>query len=175
MNRHLLPLALFAALALLLGIGLALDPRELRSPLVGRAVPPFEAVSLHPPARTVSPADLRGQVWVLNVWASWCTACGDEHALLLDYAGSGGAVPLVGLNYKDRPADARAWLERLGDPYRLSVSDPDGRIGLDFGVYGVPETYVIDRGGVIRFKQAGPLTPELLRERLLPLIRELQG
>lgn len=175
MKRFLIPLGLFLVLAVFLGIGLGRNPRELPSPLIGQPAPAFSLPTL---AATGSgpvfrPEDLHGQVWVLNVWASWCTSCREEHPVLLDLARR-GVVPIVGLNYKDRPDPARAWLARLGDPYRLSVQDVDGRVGIDYGVYGVPETYVIDKAGRIRFKQVGALSREGVEGRLLPLIRELQ-
>jgi cytochrome c biogenesis protein CcmG/thiol:disulfide interchange protein DsbE len=115
---------------------------------------------------------MKGKVWVLNVWASWCFSCRDEHPFLLQYARS-RVVPIYGLNSKDKPEDALAWLGELGDPYVLSVSDLDGRVGIDYGVYGAPETYLIDRNGVIRFKQVGPVTPDIWQEKFLPLIRDL--
>jgi cytochrome c biogenesis protein CcmG/thiol:disulfide interchange protein DsbE len=171
--RYALPLGVFLLLVALLAVGLTLNPREVPSPLVGKNAPVFELPRLHEPGRSFSPAELRGQVWLLNVWASWCASCRDEHPLLLDVARS-RAVPIYGLNYKDKREDALKWLAQLGDPYVLSVADLDGRIGIDYGVYGVPETYVIDKAGVIRYKQIGPVTAERLRERILPLVKELQ-
>jgi cytochrome c biogenesis protein CcmG, thiol:disulfide interchange protein DsbE len=177
MKRYLLPLGLFLGLAVFLGVGLDRNPHELPSPLVGRAAPPFDLPRLAAdagagPAR-FGPADMRGKVWMLNVWASWCVSCRQEHPVLLDLAKS-AVVPLVGLDYKDAVGDARAWLARHGDPYLLSAVDADGRVGIDYGVYGVPETYVIDKLGTIRFKQVGPISTELLQAKILPLIRELQ-
>jgi cytochrome c biogenesis protein CcmG, thiol:disulfide interchange protein DsbE len=177
MKRYLLPLGLFLALAVFLGFGLGRNPHELPSPLVGRAAPPFDLPRLAAdtgagPAR-FAPADMQGKVWMLNVWASWCVSCRQEHPVLLDIAKS-GVVPLVGLDYKDAVGDARAWLAQHGDPYLLSAVDASGRVGIDYGVYGVPETYVIDKRGTIRFKQVGPISAELLQARILPLIRELQ-
>jgi cytochrome c biogenesis protein CcmG, thiol:disulfide interchange protein DsbE len=174
MMRYLWPLGLFLALAVFLGVGLKLDPREVPSPLVGKAAPAFQSAQLHLADKTFARDDMRGQVWLLNVWASWCVACRQEHPVLLDFAKSANA-PLVGLNYKDQRPDALGWLQQHGDPYRLSVTDVDGRIGLDYGVYGVPETFVIDKQGVIRFKQIGPVTDEVLRAKILPLLKELQG
>ena len=164
--------AAFFALIALLALGLQRDPREVPSPLVGKPAPAFELPRLGSDAR-FSPADMRGKVWLLNVWASWCVTCRDEHPVLVDFART-GRTPLVGLNYKDRRDDALKWLSRLGDPYQFSVVDADGRIGIDYGVYGVPETYLIDRAGVIRFKQIGPVTPELLAGKILPMIAELE-
>jgi len=172
-NRYLLPLGVFAGLVLLLGVGLSLNPREVPSPLIGKPAPSFELPQLHEPQKRFAPAQMKGTVWVLNVWASWCAACRDEHPVLADFARS-GAAPLYGLNYKDKRDDAIAWLKRYGDPYAASVVDADGRIGIDYGVYGVPETYVIDKQGVIRYKHIGPVTPEVLSGKIIPLLRSLQ-
>jgi len=173
MNRFVLPLAIFAALVALLGVGLRLNPREVPSPLVGKAAPHFELPQLAEPGKTFSEHDMRGKVWLLNVWASWCVSCREEHPVLLDLAKS-GAVPILGLNYKDERKDGLAWLQNMGDPYRLSAFDFQGRVGIDYGVYGVPETYVIDKQGVIRYKRIGPVTPEVLKEKILPLVQELE-
>ena len=164
--------AAFAALVVLLGVGLTLNPREVPSPLVGKAAPDFELPLLHAPEKTFSQKDMLGKPWVLNVWASWCPPCLVEHPVVTALAQS-GLAPVVGLNYKDRREDALPWLEKHGDPYRFSVQDAAGRIGIDYGVYGVPETYVIDRRGVIRYKHIGPLTPEVSRGKLQPLLKEL--
>ncbi|HZT63726.1 MAG TPA: DsbE family thiol:disulfide interchange protein [Burkholderiales bacterium] len=172
MTRFAIPIAIFVALLALLGIGLKLDPREVPSPLIGKPAPHFELPELHQAARTFSERDMLGKVWVLNVWASWCVSCREEHPVLLDLAAS-GAVPVYGLNYKDRREDGLAWLKGMGDPYKISIFDFDGRVGIDYGVYGVPETYVIDKSGIIRYKRIGPLTPEIVKEKLLPLVREL--
>ncbi|MEO7337659.1 MAG: DsbE family thiol:disulfide interchange protein [Caldimonas sp.] len=174
MKRHLVPLIGFVVLVGFLAVGLGLKPRELPSPLVDKPAPAFSLPTLAAPAQRLSPQDLRGQVWVLNVWASWCAACRDEHALMVETAKS-GAVPIVGLNYKDVRADALAWLDRFGNPYLASLSDVDGRVGIDYGVYGVPETFVIDRAGVIRHKFTGPITAESMRDVILPLVRKLSG
>jgi len=162
----------FVALIVLLAVGLTRNPREVPSPLVGKAAPAFELPRLGGGAR-FSPADMRGKVWLLNVWASWCVSCRDEHPVLVDFAKTKRA-PLVGLNYKDQRDDALKWLARFGDPYQFSVVDADGRIGIDYGVYGVPETYVIDRAGVIRYKQIGPVTADVLQATILPLIVKLE-
>jgi len=172
MNRYLLPLGVFVLLVLLLGVGLSLNPREVPSPLIGKPAPPFQLPQLHDPGKTFSPNELLGKVWVLNVWASWCAACRDEHPVLTDFAKS-GLAPVFGLNYKDKRDDALAWLKRYGDPYQVSLVDTDGRVGIDYGVYGVPETYVIDKQGVIRYKRIGPVTPQILKEKIVPLITEL--
>jgi cytochrome c biogenesis protein CcmG/thiol:disulfide interchange protein DsbE len=178
MKRYLLPLALFLALAVFLGIGLNHDPRELPSPLVGKAAPAFAlprlvAEGAAEPAH-FTPAEMKGKVWMLNVWASWCVSCRQEHPVLIDIARS-GIVPLVGLDYKDKPADARRWLAEHGDPYLLSALDADGRVGIDYGVYGVPETYVIDQSGTIRYKQIGPISIDILQAKILPLIGRLKS
>jgi cytochrome c biogenesis protein CcmG/thiol:disulfide interchange protein DsbE len=162
----------FFALVILLAVGLKRDPREVPSPLIGKPAPAFELPRLAGSER-FSPVEMRGKVWLLNVWASWCVTCRDEHPVLVDFAAT-KRVPLVGLNYKDQRDDALKWLSRFGDPYQFSVVDADGRIGIDYGVYGVPETYVIDRAGVIRFKQIGPVTAELLKAKILPMIAELE-
>ena len=172
--RFLLPLAAFLVLAVFLGVGLKLDPREVPSPLIGKPAPSFALTRLDQAQTTLRKEDYLGQVWILNVWASWCGACRDEHPVLVDFAAR-KVVPLVGLNYKDTRAEGLAWLARMGDPYVASLFDADGKVGIDFGVYGVPETFVIDRQGVIRLKHIGPVTPQVLRERIEPLLKELQG
>ena len=174
MKRTALPLLGAGVLVAFMAAGLTLNPREVPSPLIGKAVPAFTLPVLDQPGRTLSAQDMRGKVWLLNVWASWCVACRLEHAVVLDAART-GAVPIYGLNYKDAPADAQRWLERFGNPYASSMSDRDGLVGIDFGVYGVPETFVIDKQGVIRHKVIGPLTPETLRDTVMPLVRKLDG
>ncbi|MFZ0060694.1 MAG: DsbE family thiol:disulfide interchange protein [Pyrinomonadaceae bacterium] len=172
MTRFLLPLALFVGLVIFLAIGLRRDPHEVPSPLINKPAPAFQLPQLHEQAKTFSPQEMRGKVWLLNVWASWCISCREEHPVLLALARS-GEVPLYGLNYKDQRNDAIAWLDELGNPYLLSAADLDGRVGIDWGVYGAPETYLIDRDGVIRFKHIGPLTPAVIQGQLLPLVRNL--
>lgn len=172
MTRFLLPLALFVGLVIFLAIGLRRDPHEVPSPLINKPAPAFQLPQLHEQAKTFSPQEMRGKVWLLNVWASWCISCREEHPVLLALARS-GEVPLYGLNYKDQRNDAIAWLDELGNPYLLSAADLDGRVGIDYGVYGAPETYLIDGDGVIRFKHIGPLTPAVLQNQLLPLVRNL--
>lgn len=171
-----LPLLVFAALAWMLARGLQQGRNEeLPSPLVGRALPAFELPVLRPAsAAAFSPQQLRGQVWLLNVWASWCTTCREEHPMLMRLSRE-SAVPLVGFDYQDRPEAGLDWLARMGDPYRLTVTDPQGRTGLDLGVVGVPETFVIDRQGRVRHKLSGPITDEVWHNTLQPLIKELQG
>jgi cytochrome c biogenesis protein CcmG/thiol:disulfide interchange protein DsbE len=172
MKRFLIPLLLFVVLAVFLGIGLNRDPHEVPSPLVGKAAPAFTLPQLDADAK-FSPKDMAGKVWLLNVWASWCVSCRQEHPVLVEFA-KAKIVPLIGLDYKDQAPDAKGWLGRFGNPYDLSAVDADGRVGIDYGVYGVPETYVIDKAGTIRFKQIGPVTPEVLEKKILPLIKELQ-
>jgi len=173
MKRFLLPLGVFLALAVALAAGLSRDPRALPSPLIGKPAPSFELPLLDTDGRSLRSSDMQGKVWVLNVWASWCTPCQVEHPLLVDLAAR-TRVPIYGLNYKDQPAAARAWLKRLGNPYAATMTDIDGRTGIDFGVYGVPETFVIDRAGKVRFRHAGPMTPEVLQQTLTPLLRDLE-
>lgn len=174
MARNLLPLAVFLLLGLLLAVGLTLDPRYVPSPLIDKPAPEFTLVQLHDPEKTLSSTDLRGRVTLLNVWASWCVSCRQEHPLLLELARR-GEVSIYGLNYKDRREDALRWLEFYGDPYLASVADVDGKMGIDLGVYGIPETFVLDQRGMIRYKHVGPLDEKELHEVILPLIRRLQG
>ena len=174
MKRYLLPLAVFLVMAGFLAVGLNRDPREVPSPLVDKPAPAFNLPRLDAPEQMISTQDLRGQVWLLNVWASWCVACRQEHPLLVDLARA-GTVKVYGLNYKDKREDALGMLRKTGDPYVKSVSDTEGLVGIDYGVYGVPETFVIDKQGVIRYKQIGPITPEALRDTLLPLITKLEA
>ena len=175
MSRFLVPLIIFIVLVVFLGIGLTLNPREVPSPFIDKPAPMFQVPQLNAggEAKTFSPADMRGQVWLFNVWASWCVSCREEHPLLVDLARS-GTVPIIGLNYKDQSPDALQWLAQHGNPYLLSAVDANGNIGIDYGVYGVPETFVIDKQGVVRYKQIGPITPEALREKILPLVAQLQ-
>jgi len=168
----LIPLALFLVLLGFLAVGLKRDPHEIPSPLVGKAAPNFSLPRLEAPEQRISPADFKGKVWLLNVWASWCVSCRDEHPVLVEFSRR-NLVPLVGLDYKDTPAEAQAWLARFGNPYGMIAVDADGRIGIDYGVYGVPETYVIDKQGLIAHKHIGPLTPEVIEQEILPLIRKL--
>jgi cytochrome c biogenesis protein CcmG/thiol:disulfide interchange protein DsbE len=170
---YLLPLAIFLVVSVFLLRGLWLNPREVPSPFIDKPAPPFTLAQLAQPEAIFSPADMKGQVWLLNVWASWCVACRQEHPLLVELAKK-KSVPIIGLNYKDKPDAAKAWLAQWGDPYDLSVKDLDGRIGIEYGVYGVPETFVIDRNGVIRFKQIGPITEEVWQKKMLPLLEDLR-
>jgi cytochrome c biogenesis protein CcmG/thiol:disulfide interchange protein DsbE len=163
---------IFLVLAGFLAIGLTRDPHELKSVLINKPAPAFRLSQLKAPDKIISNEDMRGKVWLLNVWASWCVACRDEHPWLIEYAKS-GVVPIYGLNYKDRREDALATLDELGDPYTVSAVDLDGRVGIDFGVYGAPETYVIDQGGTIRFKYVGPMMPDVWKEKILPVVQQL--
>ncbi|WP_089340493.1 DsbE family thiol:disulfide interchange protein [Burkholderia singularis] len=172
--RFLLPLVVFAILAGFLWRGLRLDPHEVPSPLIDKPAPRFVLTRLDDPSALVRRDDMLGRVWMLNVWASWCVACREEHPTLVAFSRT-GAVPIIGLNYKDKRADGVGWLSRFGNPYEASAFDQDGHVGIDFGVYGVPETFIIDKRGVIRFKQTGPLTAQVINERVLPLLRQLNG
>lgn len=172
--RFLVPLGIFLALAILLGVGLGLNPREIPSPFIGKPAPGFALPDLHDETRTVRQEDFKGQVWLLNVWASWCVSCRQEHPLFNQLARM-NEVTIVGLNYKDQVADAKSWLKQLGNPYSISVSDLEGRTGIDWGVYGVPETFIIDKQGIVRYKHTGPVSPQDLQQILLPKIRELKG
>ena len=170
--RYLIPLVLFLGLVVFLAIGLTRDPHEVPSPLINRPAPTFKLAQLADPSKTFSAEEIRGKVWLLNVWATWCVVCREEHPMLLEIERS-GAVPIYGLDSKDKREDAIAWLRELGDPYVLSVSDFDGRVGIDYGVYGAPETFLIDKNGVIRFKRIGPITPDVWQKEMLPLVKEL--
>ena len=172
MSKYGIPLAIFVVLLIFLAIGLGHDPHEVPSPLINKPAPAFQLPQLQDPAKSFSAADMRGKVWLLSVWATWCMPCREEHPLLVELSRS-GAVPIYGLDYKDNRGDALELLTEMGNPYVLCASDADGRVAIDYGVYGVPETYVIDREGVIRFKQVGPLTPEAIQNTVLPLVKDL--
>jgi len=174
MARHLIPLLVFVVIVGFLWAGLSLNPREVPSPLIDKPAPEFALPKLREQGAVIRKADLRGQVWLLNVFASWCTPCLEEHPLLIDIA-KRNVVPLYGLNYKDQRAVALKWLRKHGDPYTGIMVDLDGRTGIEYGVYGVPETFVIDKLGVIRFKHIGPLTPQVLEEEIVPLVKRLQA
>ena len=171
--KFLLPLLLFIVLVIFLAIGLNRDPQEVPSPLINKPAPAFEIPQLSEINQTFSPASMKGQVWILNVWASWCVACREEHPVLVELAKS-KIAPIIGLDYKDKREDALAMLANQGNPYLLSAFDANGRVGIDYGVYGVPETYVIDKAGMIRFKHIGPITMNKLNQKIYPLISELQ-
>lgn len=173
MTRFIWPFVVFVVLAGFLYVGLNLDPREVPSPLVGKLAPAFTLPQLQDPSKQFSSQEMKGKVWLLNVWASWCVSCREEHPILVELARQ-NIVPIYGLDYKDKRADALMTLREGGDPYVLSISDTEGRIGIDYGVYGVPETYVIDKQGVIQYKQIGVITRQNLREKILPLVAELE-
>jgi len=168
-----LVLLLFAGLVILLGVGLTLNPREVPSPLIGKAVPEFSLPAVKGRTLGLESADLRGEVSLMNVFASWCVSCQEEHPVFMDLR-ERGVIPIHGLNYKDKPDDAARWLEKLGDPYTRTGADLDGKVAIDWGVYGVPETFLIDREGRIAYKHIGPVTPRVVRETLLPRIEELR-
>jgi cytochrome c biogenesis protein CcmG/thiol:disulfide interchange protein DsbE len=172
--KFVIPLAIFVGLVVFFAIGLTRDPREVPSPFIGKAAPAFTLTQLHDEKIAFTPADMKGKVWLLNVWASWCVSCRVEHPLLVEMSKQ-NVVPIVGLNYKDKRDEGLQWLAKFGNPYVLSAFDVEGRVGIDYGVYGVPETFVIDKQGVIRYKQIGPVTPEALEKKILPLIRQLQA
>lgn len=174
MRRFILPLGIFFVLIGFLAAGLKLNPREVPSPFIGKPAPAFNLVQLHDEGKTIAPEHLKGQVWLLNVWASWCVSCRQEHPVLIDLSRR-GIVPIIGLDYKDEREAGISWLLQHGNPYSISAYDRDGRVGIDYGVYGVPETFVVDKKGVIRMKHTGPLTPESLDNKIIPLVKELQG
>jgi cytochrome c biogenesis protein CcmG/thiol:disulfide interchange protein DsbE len=172
--RFLIPLAAFVVLSGFLLKGLHLDPHEVPSPLIGKPAPEFRLTQVGDPSKSLSRDEMLGQVWLLNVWASWCVSCREEHPVLVEFARK-GVVPIYGLDYKDTRGEALKWLGQFGNPYQASLFDPDGRVGIDYGVYGVPETYVIDKSGTIRYKQIGPITPEVLQDKIEPLVRKLNA
>ena len=172
--RFIIPLAVFGLLVFFLWRGLTLDPHEVPSPLIGKPAPNFALTRLDDASTTIKRDDMLGKVWMLNVWASWCVACREEHPLLVAYSKT-KAVPIIGLNYKDQRPDGLSWLNQFGNPYDMSIFDQNGRVGIDFGVYGVPETFIIDKRGLIRLKHIGPLTPEVIRKRIEPLLKELNA
>ena len=173
MLRYLIPLGVFVALVILLAVGLGLDPKLVPSPLIDKPIPDFTLPEVRAPEKMLSSADLRGKVSLFNVWASWCVSCREEHPLLVALSRS-NSVTIYGLNYKDQRKDAIRWLDDLGDPYVASAHDLKGKVGIDFGVYGVPETFVIDRNGVIRYKHIGPIDQKALEQKIMPLVRELE-
>ena len=173
MNKYLLiPLVLFIGLAGFLLVGLYRDPHEVPSPLVNKPAPDFQLQQLKEPARTLAAKEMRGKVWLLNFWGTWCVACREEHPILVKYSKT-GTVPIYGVDYKDERAAAMQLLAEEGDPYTITASDPEGRTSIDYGVYGAPESYLIDKNGVIRFKQIGPITDEVWNNKIVPLARQL--
>lgn len=172
--RFLIPLAVFAIMLVFLGIGLSLDPREIPSPLIGKPAPAFDLPTLEP-GQHLESGTLKGKPYLLNVWASWCEACRAEHPVLLQLAQNEN-ITLIGLNYKDTPEKALKWLKSHGgNPYKTVAVDSNGRVGINWGVYGVPETFVVDAEGIIRHKHTGPITPQSLEDKILPLLRELEA
>jgi cytochrome c biogenesis protein CcmG/thiol:disulfide interchange protein DsbE len=149
-----------------------LNPKEVPSPLIGKPAPEFTLPLLNEVNTTFDKMDMRGEIWLLNVFASWCGPCLDEHPVIVNFAQS-SKIPVLGFNYKDRPEAASQWLTRHGDPYERVVVDVNGRVGLDYGVYGVPETFLIDRDGIIRYKKIGPLSQTDVSEDILPLIKDM--
>jgi len=171
---HALPLIGFLFIAVAFAIGLTMDPREIPSVLIGKKIPEFELPPVQGRDLGLSDKDLKGDVSLVNVFASWCKACRQEHPVLMDLA-KRNIVPIHGLNYKDKPDDAQAWLDGLGDPYTRTGADIDGRVAIDWGVYGVPETFIVNKEGRIAYKQIGPITPQLFEEKILPVIKRLRG
>ena len=171
--KFLIPLLAFGVLVVFLAIGLGLDPRDVPSPLINKPAPAFKVPQLENPEAQFSPEELKGKVWILNVWASWCVSCREEHPVLMELARA-NIVPVVGLDYKDQRKDGLNLLKRSGNPYSIIAFDADGRVGIDYGVYGVPESYVIDKQGTIRYKHTGPITMEALQKTILPLVQELK-
>ncbi|MFV1984526.1 MAG: DsbE family thiol:disulfide interchange protein [Thiohalomonadales bacterium] len=174
MNKAFIPLIAFVVLAIFLGVGLLLDPKEIPPENIGRAAPQFTLPVLGKSGEQLSTKDMLGKVWLLNVWASWCAACRSEHPLVNDLA-SKNIVEIIGLNYKDTEEAGSRWLQQLGNPYKVSVMDLDGRVGIDYGVYGVPESFLIDKKGIIRKKQIGPFSYKDIQETLIPLIMKLRS
>jgi cytochrome c biogenesis protein CcmG, thiol:disulfide interchange protein DsbE len=170
--RFALPLGIFVLLVILLGFGLTQDPKRVPSPLIDKAAPAFQLPVLSNQAEHFSPADMKGKVWLLNVWASWCVSCRAEHEIIKKLSRM-KLVDIVGLNYKDEAVDGQRWLQQFGNPYTLSVADFDGRVGIDWGVYGVPETFLIGKDGVIKYKHIGPVTDQSLHDELIPRIKAL--
>ena len=169
-----LPIAAFVVLLALLAFGLTNDPRDIPSPLVGKAVPEFKLPDLYETEKTVSPDQMKGKVWMLNVFASWCVSCRAEHAVVSQFV-KDSQLEVIGLNYKDEVVDAKGWLAEHGNPYTAIAVDYDGRVGIDWGVYGVPESYLIDKKGNIRHKFTGPITPQIVDETLKPMLKQLRA
>lgn len=170
----ILPLIVFIAMVGFFAVGLTLNPRHLPSPLIGKPAPEFTLPRLKAPEETIEMSDLKGKVSLVNVWATWCANCLREHPVLMHIA-KHSDVPLYGMDYKDERGAALEWLKRLGDPYAANAYDADGRVGLDWGVYGAPETFLLDRNGIIRHKQVGEMTLKDWQESFQPLIRELKA
>lgn len=173
MNR-LIPLLAFIALVVLLFVGVRMnsgkDTSAIPSPLIGKPVPVLNLPELNMPQQSISLADLKGRAFVLNIWGSWCVSCRIEHPIITEMSKSGALV--VGYNYKDSAEDARLWLNQFGNPYALIIQDEDGKAALDWGIYGAPETFVIDDKGIVRYKHVGPLTTEIVQQDILPLFKD---
>ena len=174
MIRYLLPLGLFLGLVVIFIYGLQNDPTRVPSPLIDKPAPAFNLPTLHQPDKNISIDDLKGKVTLINVWASWCAACRVEHPVFVEAAKTNQNLNLYGLNYKDMRPEALKWLNNLGDPYKASAYDESGSIGIDYGVYGVPETFVIDKSGIIRYKHIGPVSKDQFETIILPLVKELE-
>lgn len=172
--RFAIPLSIFVLMVGLLGYGLTLDPKKVPSPLIDKPAPGFTLARLHQPEINIAKDDFLDQVWVLNVWASWCVACRAEHPVVTRLAEM-KLAPVIGLNYKDGPKDAKRWLKQFGDPYSISLMDIDGRVGIDWGVYGVPETFIVGKDGLIKYKHIGPITDESLETEMVPILKALAG
>ncbi len=172
MNRYAIPLLVFAGLSLLLWRGLSLNPKEIPSVLIDKSAPAFELEQLHDPLKRISHRTLEGKVWLLNVWASWCVACLQEHAVITQLSNE---IDIVGLNYKDERSKAMGWLVKHGNPYLVSAFDNTGDVGIDYGVYGVPETFIVDQKGHIRYKHIGPVSVEDAKQKLIPIIEQLRS
>lgn len=173
MKKQSMPLIIFGVLVIFLAIGLTLDPKEVPSPLIGKPASEFSLPELYT-QEPFSPTQLQGEAWILNIWASWCVSCRQEHELLVEFSKE-NPTKIVGLNYKDTTDEAKAWLKELGNPYQITVEDQQGRAGIDWGVYGVPETFVIDKAGIIRHKFTGPMTKKRIKNELLPLLAEINS
>ena len=170
--KRWLPLVLFVVLVGFFAKGLFLNPREVPSPFIGRTAPAFTLPLVGNASASFSPADMKGRVWMLNVWAPWCVSCRQEHGFLMQLAQS-GTVPIVGLNWKDKDREAAQLLAQTGSPYVAVPEDLDGRVGIDYGVTGTPETYIIDKDGIVRLKHVGPISPEVWKDKFEPKLKEL--
>jgi len=171
MWRFIIPIGLFAALAAFLFVGLGRDKQTLPSPLIGKAAPLFELPRVDDPAQKISNRDFAGRPYVVNIWGSWCFACREEHAALMEIARR-GEIPLVGLNWKDELPLAQEWLQKLGNPYVASAFDPEGNVGIDWGAYGAPETFLVDARGIIVYKFVSPMTIDVWEREFLPRIKQ---
>lgn len=170
--KRWLPLIIFAVLVGFFAKGLFLNPREVPSPFIGKPAPDFTLPVVGNAALSFSPADMKGKVWLLNVWAPWCVSCRQEHPVLMQLAQT-QPVPFVGLNWKDKDREAAALLAQAGSPYAAVPDDLAGKVGIDYGVTGTPETFLIDKAGIIRMKHIGPINPEVWREKFAPKLKEL--